>query len=264
MALPKARQDALSARIGALSFVPGGWAAPARAEALARLGAMGLPGRRDEYWRYTDPSDLVAPEAPRAALFEARDEAPLFDAIDRVRLVFVDGRFDAAASDDPALAGVEIERLSQAGPRDIHWARELFGQLEARGQVPVPRPMAALNTAFAAEGVLIRVTARAARPVALVYRHGSETSDVILHHCIRLDPGAELTLLESGPAGARANLVMEVDVAEGAAFHHIRAQGRDHDCRAATHVFGRLAAAARFKSFTLSANGVLTRNEVLL
>jgi Fe-S cluster assembly protein SufD len=80
-----------------------GWLAAARGEALARLTAMGLPGRRDEYWRYTDPSSLNAPEAPRALRFDASDEAAPFDGMDRVKIVFVDGVFDAAASDDLAL-----------------------------------------------------------------------------------------------------------------------------------------------------------------
>jgi Fe-S cluster assembly protein SufD len=264
MAQAEARGDALAARIGGLSFAPGGWMAAARAEALDRLTRTGLPARRDEYWRFTDPRDLVAPEAPPAALFDAGDESPLYDGIDRLKLVFVDGVFDAAASDDPVLAGVEIELLSRAGAADIHWARELYGALEARGQTPVPRPFAALNTAFASEGVLIRVTGRAARPVSLIYIHAQERSDVILHHCIRLEPGAELTVLENGPAAARFNKVMEVDLGAGAVFHHVRAQGRDHERRAATHVFARLAAAARFKSFTLTANGRLTRNETVI
>ena len=57
---------------------------------------------------------------------------------------------------------------------------------------------------------------------------------------------------------------MEVDVAEGGAFHHVRTQGRDHERYAATHMFARLAKEASFKSFTLTANGVLTRNEAVL
>lgn len=262
--LPKARADVLSARIAGLSFAPGGWLGTAREEALSRLGMMGLPARRDEYWRYTDPAGLnEAPAAP-AAMFDARDEAPVFDQIDRLKLVFVDGVFDPAASDDPVLAGVEIDRLSTAALTDIHWARDLYGVLEERRQSPVARPLAALNSAFATDGLLIRVTGRAARPVSLIYTRGSETSDVTLHHCIRLDAGAELTVLENGPAAARLNTVMEVDLAEGASFHHIRAQGRDRERRAATHVFARLADGARFKSFTLTANGVLTRNEVVI
>ena len=264
MGLPQAKQDALAGRLAGLTLPQRGWSAPARAEALARLSALGLPGKRDEYWRYTDPSGLIAAEPARATVFDASDEAPLFDGIDRVRLVFVDGVFDAAQSDDPKLAGVEIDRLAAVADRDIHWAQGLYGVLEALGQNPVARPLAALNTAFASDGVLIRVTGKAARPVALVYVHADETSDAILHHCIKLEAGAELTVLESGPAAARFTKVMEVDIADGAQFHHIRAQGRDHERRAVTHLFARLGRAAQFKSFTLTANGVMTRNEAVI
>ena len=142
MALPQAKQDALAARIAGLTLPQGGWLGAARAEALARLTAMGLPGKRDEYWRYTDPSALVAPAAPKAALFDPGDERPAFDGIDRVKLVFTDGVFDAGASDDLTLAGVEIERLALAGGADIHWAQGLYGVLETRGQNPVQRPLA--------------------------------------------------------------------------------------------------------------------------
>lgn len=264
MALPHAKSDLLAARIAGLSFSPKGWLGKARSTALDRLTTMGVPVKRDEYWRYTDPSGLTAPEAPKAALFDASDEAPLFDAIDRVKLVFVDGVFDAAQSDAPELAGVEILRLADIGDTDIHWARDIYGVLEARGQDPVARPMAALNTAFATDGVLIRATGKAAKPVSVIYIHASETSDAILHHCIRVEAGAELTVLENGPAAARFTKVMEVDVADGGKFHHIRAQGRDHERRAHTHIFARIGAGALFKSFTLTANGRMTRNEAVI
>ncbi len=263
MALPQAKQDALAARIAGLDLPKGGWLGEARAEALARLTAMGLPGKRDEYWRYTDPTALTAPQAS-AAVFDDSDEPPVFDAIDRVKLVFTDGIFDAAASDDPALAGVEIERLALAGAANIHWAQGLYGVLEARGQNPVPRPLAALNSAFATDGLLIRVTGRAAKPVSLVYQHKSESSDAILHHVIKLEVDAELTLLENGPAAARFLKVLEVEVSDRARFHHIRAQGRDHERLAATHIFARLGTESLFKSFTLTANGRLTRNDCVL
>lgn len=264
MALPQAKQDRLAAHIAGLHLQNTGWSASARADALTRLTAMGLPDKRDEYWRYTDPSPLTLVDAPEAALLGAGIEVPLFAAIDCLRLVFVDGVFDADASDDLAMTGLEIDRLSLAGSQDIHWARDLYGALELRGQSPVPRPMAALNTAFAMDGVLIRVTAKISRPVSLIYIRKTTSADAILHHCIKLDSGAELTLLESGPAAARLNMVMEVDMADGATFHHIRAQGRDHARHAATHIFARLGTASLFKSFTVTANGALTRNDAVI
>jgi len=263
MALPQPRIDATEARLAALDMPRGGWAQPAREAALARLRDMGLPGRRDEYWKFTRPDTLVQPDAPRAALFDMAD-APMFERFDRLRIVFVDGVFDPETSDDLALEGIEIERLAEAVDADIHWARDLYGALETRGQTPVARPLAALNTAFATDGVLIRVTGRPSKPVALFYVHKNETSDAYLHHVIRLETGAELTLLENGPAAARFNKVMEVDVADGARFHHVRAQGRDHERRAATHIFARLGTQSLFKSFTVTANGMMTRNECVL
>ncbi|MFN4201548.1 MAG: Fe-S cluster assembly protein SufD [Tabrizicola sp.] len=265
MALPKAKEDALAARLAALPAVEErGWLGTARTEALARLTAMGLPGRRDEYWRYTDPTSLNSPDPAPAVRFDAGDESAPFDAMDRLRLVFVDGVFDPSASDDPVLAGVTIERLAEAGDKHIHWAQGIYGVLEARGQTPVARPLAALNSAHATDGVLIHVTGRATKPVSLIYVHESEASDAILHHCVKLEAGAELTLLENGPAAARLSKVLEVEVADGASFHHIRLQGRDHERRAVTHVFARLGARSEFRSFTLTANGRLTRNEAVV
>lgn len=264
MALPQIRADALTARVEGLAQAQTGWWAATQASARTRLTLTGLPHKRDEYWRYTDPATLVSATAEAAALFDMGDESPVFDGIDRLKIVFVDGVFDPAASDDLAMAGLDITRLADAGAKDIHWARDVYGVLEGRGQSPVERPLAVLNSAFATDGVLIRATGQAKRPVSLIYHHNSARSDVMLHHCIKIEAGASLTLLENGPAAARFNAVMEVEIADGGAFHHVRAQGRDHDCRAVTHVFARLGAHALLKSFTLTANGVLTRNEAVI
>lgn len=262
MALPEQKQTLTETRLSGLELPQGGWSEPARRDALARLRAMGLPTRRDEYWKYTRPDTLTDAEPPRAALFDASDESQLFGNRDGLKIVFNDGVFDADASDDLSLEGVSIDRLADAP--DIHWAKELYGVLEARGQDPVQRPLAAFNTAFATDGVLIHVTGKPSRPIHLIYRHGSETSDAVLHHVVKVDAGAEATILETGPAAARFNKCMEVDVADTGTLHHVRTQGRDHERRAATHVFARLGTESVFKTFTLTVNGQLTRNECVI
>lgn len=231
----------------------------ARKSAQARLQAMGLPQRRDEYWKYTRPDLLTTQDVDPAALL-VLDEAPLFDTVDRLKIVFVDGVFDAQASDDLALEGLEIAQLVDAP----EWAQNLYGVLEENGQSPVARPLAALNSAQAQQGIVIRATGKVNKPVSMIYIRKSDTSDVMLHHVIRIEEGADLTVLENGPAAARLNTVMEVDIADTGAFHHVRAMGRDHERRAATHIFGRLGHESIFKSFTLTVNGKLTRNEVVL
>lgn len=262
MAVAQAKQDMTEARIAPYAIPDGAaWSNEARADALSRLRAMGLPTRRDEYWKFSDPSTLTAVDAPRAAVFHATDEVPLYDGIDRLKLVFVDGVFDADQSDDMAMEGVEIERLADVMAKDIHWAKDVYGVLETAGQTPVQRPFAALNTAVAHDGIVIRATGKAPKPISLIYLHRDETSDTTLHHLVRVEEGAEVTVLENGPAAARFNKCMEISVADRGKFHHVRAQGRDHERRAMTHMFARLGEESVYKSFTLTANGVLTRNE---
>jgi len=260
MALPNLKQTATEARLSTLSMPSGGCLTEARQAALSRVQTLGLPGRRDEYWKYTRPDTLVQAEALGAVVLQ-HDEEPMFDGFDRLKIVFVDGVFDPEASDDLKLEGVQIDRLADIADQDIHWIKDLYGVLEARGQSPVARPLAALNTAFAHDGVAIRVTGKPSKPINLIYVHNSEKSDVMLHHVIRVETGAEATILENGPAASRLNKCIEIDVADNAALHLICAQGRDHERRAASHMFARLGKESVFKSFTLTVNGVLTRNE---
>lgn len=239
------------------------WAQDARAAASQRLRDMGAPHRRDEYWKYTNPGALTAATA-EAPVFAPDVEDGTFDDVDRVKIVFVDGVYDADQSDDLSDAGVDIELLSTAMEKDIHWASGLYGVLEANGQNPVDRPLTALNTAQAVEGFVIHVKGKAPKPVSFVYQQRSDTSDAMIHHVVKMEEGAEFTVLEDGALAARANVVMEVDIPDEAKFNHIRVQGRNRQRLTATAIFGRLGQESSFKSFTLAVNGRLTRNECVL
>ena len=239
------------------------WANNIRSEALVAFNNFGVPTKRDEYWKYTNPQKLTMIPTEPAALF-SNDEPPMFESIDRVKIVFVDGILDLSQSDDLILEGATIETLVDATSKDIHWAKDLFGCLEKNGQKPVKRPLAALNTAMAAEGLVIRITDKCKKPLAIRYIHNSETSDALVHNIIKIESNAQFTLLESGAGAARFNSVLEVDVADNADFHHVRTQGRDHERKTVTHIFGRLGKESIFKSFTMTVNGTLTRNDAIL
>ncbi|MBE1281883.1 MAG: Fe-S cluster assembly protein SufD [Rhodobacteraceae bacterium] len=260
MALAQVKQNATEARLDSMTLPEGGCLKAARAAALSRVQTMGLPTRRDEYWKYTRPDTLVQPGAPKASLFKT-DESMMFSGVSRLKIVFVDGVFDPEQSDDLEMEGVRIDRLEDICCKDIHWAKDVYGVLEARGQTPVERPLAALNTAFAEDGVAIHVFGKPSKPISLIYQHSDENSDAMLHNVVRVETGAEATILENGPAASRFNKCMEMDIADGGVLHHVRAQGRDHERRAATYMFARLGKESVYKSFTLTVNGVLTRNE---
>ncbi len=265
MAVPALKLDGAQALLTAWPAPRGeaAWATTARARAERRLAERGAPARRDEYFRYTDPTALtVAPAIPAAV--RTSEEAAIYDAMDRINLVFVDGVFVPERSDSLALDGVEITPLAEVLRTDIHWARDLFGALEADGQVPVDRPLAALSTARAVEGFAIRVTGRPAKAISFVYERSAADAEAMVRHLIRVDAGADLTLLENGAGAARLNKVIEVEVGDDAGFHHVRAQGRDPERRAWTATFARLGTRSTLKSFTLTVNGRLTRNELII
>ena len=260
MALAAAKQEATDTRLSAMGPVrDSGCLATARAEALTRVRDMGLPARRDEYWKYTSPADLtgdVVKTVPVAS-------APLMSE-GALRVVFVDGVFDAARSDDLDAAGLSIECLSEVEATDIHWAKDLYGTLESRGNTPVARPLGALNTAYATDGIVVHVQSGSDVILNLIYETNSESSEVFLHHLIKIETGAAVTLLEDGTAGARGNTALEVVVGDEASFNHLRTQGVAPDRRVVTHLYADLGTKSAFKSFTAATNGAVTRNEAVI
>ncbi|MEM1345117.1 MAG: Fe-S cluster assembly protein SufD [Pseudomonadota bacterium] len=234
------------------------WVRDARARARARFLDAGAPIKRDEYWKYTDPSQLTAPLALLPVDAEATDTPDPFAAIPARRVRFVNGCQRADLSDDLAQPGLSAAPLREVLSQDITVFRELFGTLETAGQEKVARPLACLNTAAATEGLALHVTGEVAEPIHLVQSQIGEGTGLV-RHLVRVESGSSLTVLESGTA---SNTCLEVDLAPGAFFRHVRVQ-RAPEAATATHVFARIAEGANFKTFTLTADGTLTRNEVV-
>ena len=236
-----------------------GWVRAARAAARGRFLEAGAPAKRDEYWKYTDPSRLTAP----LALLEPADAAPAFKSqfgdLQPRRACFVNGRFRPDLSDDLALDGLTALPLAEVLGQDISFARDLYGKLEQAGSEKVARPLAALNTCSATEGLALHVTGEVGE--ALHIRHDQiGEGATLVHHLIRVEPGASLLLVQSG---VPSNEVIEIDVADGASFQHVRIQEGKRQ-PAAGHIFVRLGTESRFKTFTLTADGELTRNEIVM
>ena len=235
------------------------WALGARKKAAARLDATGLPKRQDEYWKFTRPDGLIAPEAEADIL--GPETSSVFKGLERLKVKCVDGQFDLP---DKRQKNLQIQRLKEVLGDSGHWAAKVFGTLEANGQKYVPRPFASLNTARAVEGLALRASGLVSNPVAVTYGRSSRSADAYVRHVVKVEKGAELTLLEAGPVAARLNKVIEVEVADGGSFRHVCIQGRDHGRIHASHVFAKLGEFSSLKSFTLTANGKLTRNEFVV
>ena len=183
-----------------------------RRQALAALLADGLPGPREEAWKYTPLRAL------ERRAFAAADPAPpacdpaLLADIPAPRLVFVNGRYDDGASDLAGLPpGVDVQALSRllasGQPREANF---LLRQYARRDEA-----FARVNAALAEEGAVVRVAegVRAPLPLHLVSvavpQHGDRAWH--LRHLVQLRNDAALDIVEHRLAGGdHAHLATEV------------------------------------------------------
>jgi Fe-S cluster assembly protein SufD len=231
-----------------------------REEALVNLEELGLPSKRDEYWKYTDPKRFCEPLTHKTE-YQNLEKGPVFEIPDCIKLVFTDGLFNSDKSDSLEAEDLEFSPISSLSDIEDSWASDFYGTLEREGQTPVNRPLAMINTAYAKDGVTLLVNGDTSKPVHLIYENSSPELDVNIHHCIKVKAGASLTLIESGQASLRFNKVLELEVSEGGSFQHVCVQGNANEKLVTSHLFAKLAENGILRSFTLTTNGGLTRNE---
>lgn len=246
-----------------------------REQAFARFERQGLPHRRVETWKYSDlrnrlkavPPLAVRPSSEVAAATRnrARDAFP---PLDRYRLILVDGFFVPELSDLEALLqdGVEVAALSTLligesnGPADLLSVPDL-----ARDDIAV-----ALNTAFAADGVVVTVEdgARVSRPIELVniVSHAAAVG-AYSRNRIAVGDGAEATFLESvvgGADDAEINAYSGYEVGAGARLTVARLQATDDGAIQVATNFARLGKNAQLKHLSVEAGAGFSRNQTFV
>ena len=236
----------------------GDWLAAARRRAALRFRESGLPKRRDEYWKYTDPGKFHGGGAGVGRATAGSAHLKGAGATATIR----NGRLSEAPHPGPGVP--EIISLGDAARCAAHWGRSLYGELEATAQKVVAKGFAALNTRDAEGGAVVSTASGTRQSLRLHHESDGSGSEGLIHHLIRVMPGTELQLLESGSAGQRSNVVIEVDVMEGARFSHIRLQNRQKGRQSIDQVFARVGRGAKFSLFTLSADHDMVRNECVV
>jgi len=230
----------------------------ARGQLLAKTIQEGLPHPRSETWKYTSLRTLerraFTPPAPAIAGFDSA----LLDGIPAPRLVFVNGRFDAAHSDTREL------------PDGVQFAAAALVFETSRLPAGAEAVFSRLNAALADTGVILKVSANTSlqAPLHLV-NIGTETgTDHAWHlrHRLEIASGANLQLMEyhlsSGAHRHLDNSVLELNLAENARLRHVRIQaGND----AATHFLrtdAELHAHAHYLRVDVELGGGLVRHEL--
>jgi len=225
----------------------------------------GLPGPRNEAWKYTSLRAL------ERRSFAAVDSAPSIPAamladIPTPRLVFVNGLHRPELSDVAVLPeGVSVQLLSQALSSGGDPLRFLSRRFERSDEV-----FARLNAALASEGVLLRAEAGASGelPLHLVFIGADDGAGRAWHlrNLIELREGASLSIVEHHLAdGTHAHLVnslTHVHLARGARLDHLRVQRDSDRGTSLLRTDAVLARDARYERVDLELGAALSRHEL--
>ena len=243
-----ARYDGLAERL------PGNRAP--REAAAALLREAGLPGPRNEAWKYTSLralSDIAFHEA----LTDAGDDPapialPHLGALaDAPRLVFAAGRIRADLSILPERRKVwrfsDVPDFTGGGTDDR---------------------LLALNTLLAEDGAVLDVAPGTDAGVLVLIHIGCDLNGAPAsfhpRHRVRLGAGATLTLVDiaAGSGTYLHNPVIDVDLAEGARLAHLRLQAESAQAFHLGAVHASIGADAAYDSFTLVTGARLARSEI--
>jgi Fe-S cluster assembly protein SufD len=251
------------------------WLTELRRAALARFNEVGLPGSKDEEWRFTPLQALASVQfgARRAAdILGAADLEPFLAGMPASPLlVLVDGEVDRRLSRIGALVpGATFGSLADA----IAIGHPLVERHLAHHATIEASAFNAASAALIRDGAFVHVAADVALPsplhVLCVTTAGAASAIVAPRTLIVLDRGAEATVIESfvtvgvEPSGAPhlTDACAEVVLGANARLEHIRLQ---REALAAYHVgFTSVdqAQGSRYRSFALALGARLSRHNL--
>ncbi len=231
-------------------------------QADVAMDAMPVPHRRVERWKYTPVAswwkDVLAPAVKTVAA--AGCEANPVPGMDAYRLVFVNGTFDAAASDLPVHTGVTCTPLSQRGDAKLQ-AVDAFSPEGSDW-------FAGLNGRYSQEGLYLRVAqgVELDRPI-LIHHHTCGTGAFnVLRHDIAVALNASVKIVQWSTAAAGSdgsvNVLTRADVGQGARMHIDKVQDEEGTVRHIAFEDIRQGRASHAEVHTITVRGSWVRNDL--
>jgi Fe-S cluster assembly protein SufD len=249
LAMDKLRETVLQMPRNALT--------PVREAALASLDEHGLPGIRDEDWKYTDLARaidisnrwLAAGSVPAASASLETMVSAITSSIEANWLVVANGLSGFAYfSAEP---GIEIEKFSDSSTPFV-----------------LDHPLADLNAALLHDGLRIQVNAATEKPLALLLIDGTDDDASVSQASVEIvvAPGCDAEIIEyhasCGGGDHYANTVVALEIGEAAAASYVKIQDR----RAGHVVTSRLSIAmlkdSRLNMTSYDIGGGLVRSDV--
>ena len=230
------------------------WLNEQRQKALALFEKVGLPGVRDEDWRYTNLRALKSNDY--AVGIPTSLEVELATS-DMPRLVFVDGHLDRKAS-------TAISDTVRSLNDSLDDLKDLFGSTLPTEQ----HGFTALNTAYAQDGYVVQLEAGHVLEGVLEVIFVSQSNDVVSHsrNIIIAGANSKCTVVERhiGKAGSvyLNNNVTEIIAGDNAHIDHYKIQQESEDAFHMGGVFINQASSSQIKNHNIALTGLVTRNDI--
>ncbi len=264
--------DRFGAVAGALPGAGLAWLDALRRAGIDQFTRTGLPTPRIEDWKYTNLGALEKLSLVPATGSGIALELPptlLPDGQERHRLVFVDGRYRADLCQIGELPpGATLGGLADMLDDEAGWAEAYLGRISGDEDAP----LLALNTAFAGDGLVLRLDdgVTLAAPIEATFLSTARDGPAIHHPraLIVLRAGASATFVEhhlaAGGETYFANGACEIVLGEDAVLRHYKLQEEGSEAHHVALTVARLAAGASYDNFSLSLGARLARNEIRL
>ncbi len=228
-----------------------------RKKALEDFSSTGIPGKKNENWRYSDLAPLR--KTAYKEVGHSKHIAPDLAGDFAGKLVYVNGGLDEEQSfSGSAMQDVRVSHLSNLMAGNEKRADDLLHDGDG---------ILLLNTALMREGFVLHIPAGVTveKPILIHHVVGSADGAALhLRHSIELGEGAKATIIEcfSGDdSGYWLNNVLQIRVSENAELTHLRLL-RDGDSAIHTgKCYIDLDADGRYKAFTVTTGGRMVRSE---
>ncbi len=235
------------------------WLADLRENALAQFAETGLPGVRDEQWRYTN---LRALKQSSFSVSSAQDLSLELPESDKPRLVFVDGFL--AEEYSSALEIANVQSLSAVLTAQTAELEQKFGRCLPNQQ----HGFTALNTAYAQDGFVIDLANNQVLDSVIEVYFVSQTNEVVSHtrNLIIAGANSQCTVVERH-IGAQdsvylSNHITEIIAGDNAHIDHYKVQQQSDAAFHVGGVFINQARNSQVKNHNIVLSGLVTRNDV--
>lgn len=247
-----------------------------RKAAISKVPASHIPTRRDEDWKYTALTRVLAPSYHLGQGVEInKDEYASFLLKEKeaILLVFVNGQLERSQSElDNLPEGLTIKTISEA-LADDNYQTFVAEQLN-KWNTPAGESLVTLNTAFAQNGIFINVESNAVieRPIHLLYlKKGDQQKEVLISPQLLIKAGvsSQVQVVETYTevAGTEeeaywTNGATRVWVDKNAQVSHYKLQNQTKVSFQTTNMEVHQERDSTFSTYTIDLGGRLVRNNL--